>query len=192
MNYLSTIMSKTPLLLKVVSLYVVVGVPLYALVIPTMTPPKAYAYVPSKVVVIVPTSVKQVTIGHPIKLQIPSLGITLDIIDGSYSSASDTWLLSSDKAQFVTTTAEPNDNKGNTFIYGHNTVRVFEPTKAITADDMAYITTDNGHVFQYQYASDSFVAPTATDVLTENSRHTTTDNYDLQRSLKRNTPITVF
>jgi LPXTG-site transpeptidase (sortase) family protein len=164
-NRFNTIMSKTPLLLKVVSLYVIVGIPLYIVLAPSFVPPKAYAYTPPKAAVQVVTPKKQVISGNPVEIRIPSLGITLPIINGYYSAATDTWSLTSDKAQFVTTTALPNDSKGDTFIYGHNTVRVFEPTKAITTDDMAYITTDNGHVFQYQYTGDSFVAPTTTSVL---------------------------
>jgi LPXTG-site transpeptidase (sortase) family protein len=89
--------------------------------------------------------------GEPVRLQIPALKIDLNVIDGYYNKNSKTWTLTKDMAQYATITPQPNNQEGNTFIYGHNRPGVFNTLSKIAVGDEAIITTDNGHVFTYRF-----------------------------------------
>jgi sortase (surface protein transpeptidase) len=106
-------------------LYVLVGLPAWTAV--TLQPePQVRAYVaPAKPALVLRES--DVRAGQPVAISLPRLGIELPIISGTYDAAADNWTLSEDKAQFAAMTALPNNETGNTFIYGHNTQAVFAP-----------------------------------------------------------------
>ena len=63
--------------------------------------------------------------GNPVNLQIPSLGTNLSIIPGYYNPQTQEWTLTKDKVQYATITPEPNNEGGNTFLYGHYRSEVF-------------------------------------------------------------------
>lgn len=115
-----------------------------------------------------PTSqVVQTTSGKPTRITIPSVGIDLPVDAGRYDKASKTWSLSPDHAQFATMSALANNQKGATFIYGHGTDAVFGK---IGSDHppigtIAYIYTDNNHVFTYKLYAIQDKAPTDTQIL---------------------------
>jgi len=94
---------------------------------------------------------RTVVSGHPVRLQIPSLGFDLPIIDSIYNSKSQTWNLTTNKVQYATVTLQPNNASGNTFMYGHHRREVFEFLYKIQPGAQAIVTTDNGHVFTYTY-----------------------------------------
>lgn len=76
------------------------------------------------------TPVKQKTAhkvisGKPIRIELPDSSISLDIINGGYDQKTKSWTLSDDKAMFATVSPQPNNNSGQTFIYGHGTDSVF-------------------------------------------------------------------
>jgi LPXTG-site transpeptidase (sortase) family protein len=96
---------------------------------------------------------------------LPRLGIELPIISGTYDAAADNWTLSEDKAQFAAMTALPNNETGNTFIYGHNTQAVFAPLAGLQAGDEATVRTTNGLSFKYTFNGDRLVDPKATSIL---------------------------
>jgi LPXTG-site transpeptidase (sortase) family protein len=100
--------------------------------------------------------------GKPVRLQVE--GIDIAIIEGIYNAQTGAWTLTDDKAQFALPTALPNDQSGNTLIYGHNTPRVFADLHALAPGAQARIYTDNDHVFTYAYRSSETVSPTATDI----------------------------
>jgi LPXTG-site transpeptidase (sortase) family protein len=95
----------------------------------------------------------QVVSGKPVRIQIPSLSIDLQVIDGQYNAHNKTWTLTKDKAQYATATPLANNAEGNTFIYGHNRKGVFNTLNRIKPGSTATITTDNGHVFTYKFRS---------------------------------------
>lgn len=103
--------------------------------------------------------------GHPVRLEVPSVGVSLPIIDGAYDKSTNTWILSNDKVQFDTASKRPNSREGNTFIYGHATNWVFGPLLKIQPDALAYVTTDNGFVIAYKLTGHEVVNPTDTSVL---------------------------
>jgi sortase (surface protein transpeptidase) len=92
-----------------------------------------------------------VIVGHPTRLDIPSLKISLSIINGYYDSAKQTWTLTNDAAQYATITPEPNSAGGNTFMYGHDINRIFGRLAQIQVGQQAIIYTDNGHIFSYTF-----------------------------------------
>lgn len=98
--------------------------------------------------------------GEPTHIDIPSVGISIDITPGYYDKASQTWTLSTDKAQYATITPEPNDASGNTFIYGHNRWEVFYKLLKVQNGDIATITTSNNHTFTYKMTSRKDTSPT--------------------------------
>jgi len=95
--------------------------------------------------------------GYPIRISIPSLVLDLAVIDGIYDWQSQTWTLSSDKAHFATLTTLPNNQEGNTFIYGHARHQVFASLSELEIGATATITTDNGLHFTYrlQYVTET-------------------------------------
>jgi LPXTG-site transpeptidase (sortase) family protein len=97
------------------------------------------------------TAPKQATIsGHPNHLDIPSLNMSLPIIDGVYNQKTKEWTLTLNKVQYATITPPPNNYSGNTFIYGHYRPEVFARLHTIKPNSLAIITTDNNHKFTYQ------------------------------------------
>ncbi len=91
--------------------------------------------------------------GKPTRMVIPSLDIDLSIADGIYHSQSQTWTLSNDKAHYALMTAQPNNQAGNTFIYGHNRPAVFARLSKLAVGQTVTIYTDTNRVFTYRYRS---------------------------------------
>lgn len=155
---------RLPLFLRVVALYVLVALPTWAFIaLQPAAEETATTYVPLKPAVTVQAGDKRV--GEPSRITVPRLGIGLSIIDGEYNAKKDTWTLSEDKAQFARMTALPNNESGNTFIYGHNTDAVFAPLAWLEKGDVARVHTTNGLVFQYRYNGRQIVDPSATSIL---------------------------
>lgn len=160
-----TILRDTPLILRVVCLYALLAAPWWVadIIQPTVSSATS-VHVP--VVMAIKQEVKdQVISGQPARVAITRLGIDLPVVDGTYDAARDTWTLLDDSVQFATMTPHPNNQGGNTFLYGHNTVAVLEPVKDITLGDVLTITATNGKVFTYSYTGDASVTPDKTDVL---------------------------
>lgn len=89
--------------------------------------------------------------GKPIQIDIPSLGYSIAIADGAYNTANHTWTLSKDKAHYALPSTQPNNETGNTLIYGHNRKEVFSKLPKLEAGALVYVTTDNGYKFTYTY-----------------------------------------
>ena len=107
------------------------------------------------------TGVKQATVleGNPSQLEIPSLAIKLPVIKGYYNKTSKSWTLTNDKAQFATITPEPNNQSGNTFIYGHYRKGVFSNLHKIQPGALIKITSDNHHTFTYKFVESYETSP---------------------------------
>lgn len=89
--------------------------------------------------------------GVPVRLEVSSLGIDLEVAEGKYNTKSQTWTLSNDKAHYAVMTPPANNKAGNTFIYGHNRKGVFRDLSRIQLGDKAILTTANGHRFTYVF-----------------------------------------
>ncbi len=110
-------------------------------------PPKPVAV--SKVTTNVPNEIQ----GMPNELLIPSLNMDLTIIPGYYNAKTGTWTLTLNEVQYATITPEPNNEAGNTFLYGHYRSEVFARLHTISANAQAIVKTSNGHTFYYQLSS---------------------------------------
>ena len=112
------------------------------------------------------TESNKVITGEPATLDIPSVNINLPVIDGFYNSQSKAWTLTLDKAQYATITPAPNNQGGNTFIYGHNRWEVFYRLPKIQIGAEATITTTNHHKFIYKLSSVKTTSPNDTSLFT--------------------------
>jgi len=160
---------RLPLFLRVVALYVFVLGPLYLLW--ALQPPEpVLATVPTNTEPPITIRTSDKRVGQPAVITVPRLGMTLPIVDGEYDKEADTWTLSEDKAMFATITALPNNEVGNTFIYGHNTMAVFMPLAELRTGDIVRIGTTNGLTFQYRFTGKTFVEPDAAEILAPTSK----------------------
>lgn len=158
------IMTATPLGLRVVLLYVLMA-PVVALSFAAShLPPMPYiATTVARAHVAQPVRIE----GDPSQIDVPSVGISLAIVPGAYDSNTNSWTLTEDKAQFAAMTSKPNNVSGTTFIYGHNTYPVFSKLAGIQPGDSAFVTTSNGHRFEYVYNGNRFVNPDNTGILND-------------------------
>ena len=158
---------KTPLLVKVVSLYVVAFVPLHFFVLnPPVRALDTNTYITEIVKTEVTRKVEPETVqGAPKRLRIPSVGINLPIEDGLYNYETDTWTLSRTAVHYAVMTSPPNNKAGNTLIYGHNNRNVLAPTRDIRTGDKLQIVAKDGTVFTYRYVADIKVDPSDTSIL---------------------------
>lgn len=112
-----------------------------------------------------PTLVEEYQSGTPENITIPAVGVNLDVRLGYYNANSQTWTLSETSAHYATITKPANNKEGNTFIYGHNLPKVFEPLSGLRAGDIALIGTDNGKTFKYRLSRVTTASPNDTAVL---------------------------
>ncbi len=97
--------------------------------------------------------------GMPVQLIIPSLNLDLSVIPGYYDPATGQWTLTKTNVQFATMTVQPNNQAGNTFIYGHALSNLFGSLPKIQAGAVALVKTNNGHTFYYTLSSTKVVSP---------------------------------
>lgn len=142
---------KIPLILRLTSLYVVSALVLVAFGAAGSQATSLNSNFPapkSKLVL-----QKETISGKPTQLIIPRLNIKLDIHDGKYDSVNNSWDLTDSAAHFATITSVPNNESGNTFLYGHNTEAVLGNTKDLVPGDQLIVKTANNHRFTYTYSS---------------------------------------
>lgn len=102
--------------------------------------------------------------GKPVELLIPSLKMDLKVIDGAYNAKTGGWTLTLDKAQFALPSVQPNNEGGNTLIYGHYRPEVFAYLHLIKSGAQAFIMTDNGYTFTYTYTNTKAYDPSDTSI----------------------------
>lgn len=107
-----------------------------------------------------PRDVTQFIQGKPVRISIPSVKIDLTVIDGFYNRTAQTWTLTNDKAQYAVITPLANNKEGNTFIYGHDTKKVFDRLNDLRPGQHVTIYADNGHRFVYAYRNSLVTSPT--------------------------------
>lgn len=108
---------------------------------------------------------KTIIDGEPQTFIMDRLGIVLQIKYGYFDSDSNSWTVSDDAIYYAYGTALPNNQRGNTFLYGHNRDSVVAKLSDLVADDEVKIITINGHTFIYSYVSDDSVSPDYVDIL---------------------------
>lgn len=119
---------------------------------------------PTVVQQVLPPQKPTLITGTPVKLSIPSLKMDLQVIPGLYNKQTHDWTLTLDKAQFATISTPPNNETGNTLIYGHYRPEVFAYLHLIKSGAKAYVTTDNGYKFTYTYKNSEALDPADTSI----------------------------
>ena len=109
---------------------------------------------------VVPVSVQ----GVPNRILAPRLAIDLPVVSQTYSQATKTWPVASGAANYATESAQANNIKGESLIYGHNNRHVFGPLLNLKAGDTVYVYTANGHIFKYAYVGSQDITPEKTQV----------------------------
>lgn len=103
--------------------------------------------------------------GVPRHITIASLGIDTEIVDGAYDLNTGKWTLTEDTAFYATVSDPANSKGGNTFVYGHNSQKIFGKLLGIRNGAKAVVTTDNGYEFTYEFIRTEAVNPTDVAVL---------------------------
>lgn len=104
------------------------------------------------------------TSGTPVRIDIPSLSISLNVVPGYYYSSNKSWTLSLNNAHYAVISAPANDKSGSTFIYAHYRKGVFLNLPKIQPGAIAQITTGNGHVFTYTFRASTVTNPEDTRI----------------------------
>lgn len=102
--------------------------------------------------------------GKPARIIVTAQNIDLTVEDGSYDPESKTWTLSSRSAHYALPSVQPNNDSGNTLIYGHYNKDVFSRLRKLNPGDTAIVITDNGLKFTYTFQSTTTVDPTNVDI----------------------------
>ena len=97
--------------------------------------------------------------GEPNHITIPSLNMSLPVINGYYSTYTKEWTLTLSEVQYATITPPPNNYSGNTFFYGHYRPEVFYSLHKIAIGADAIVSTTNNHTFTYQLTKVTVVNP---------------------------------
>ena len=125
----------------------------------TTPPAPATAHVSTHNTVATATSDGYVS-GMPERLIIPSLTLDLPVIPGYYDPTTGGWTLTKTNVQFAVSTIQPNNQSGNTFIYGHALSNLFGSLPKLQAGAAAILKTSNGHTFYYTLSDTKVVSPT--------------------------------
>ena len=107
--------------------------------------------------------------GRPVHITISSVGVDLSVINGYYNKNTGGWTLTPTNAQFATPSRLANNTGGTTFIYGHDTRRVFHHIHGIKVGDEAVVTTDNGYRFIYVFHDSIITTPLSIHEVTAES-----------------------
>lgn len=112
-----------------------------------------------------PTYSSKTIHGTPVSVSVPSVGVDTSVVDGYYDAYSGRWSITEESAFFATITDEANSQGGSTFIYGHNSDKIFGNLRGIKEGALATVRTDNGYEFTYRFTGLEHVAPTEGDKL---------------------------
>jgi LPXTG-site transpeptidase (sortase) family protein len=99
--------------------------------------------------------------GRPTQITVPSVGIGLPVVDGFYNKTTGEWTLGPNQAQFATPSKLPNNERGTTYIYGHDTQAVFNRLHKLKVGAEVAVVTDNGYQFVYRFTDSVVTTPYA-------------------------------
>lgn len=116
---------------------------------------------PAKTVTITPQAIS----GTPVKIEIPSVGISQPVDPGYYDPSTGKWTLSYHAVYWASMTAPVNSQTGNTFIYGHDVSQIFGNLLKAQTGAKAIVTTANGYQFTYTLKSSKAYAPNDTSAI---------------------------
>ncbi len=97
--------------------------------------------------------------GKAVQISIPSVGIDLNVLEGSYDNDSKEWTIDDGVAFWANLSDLPSNLKGNTLIYAHNRTDAFYYTKNMKKGDLIILTLEDGSQLTYEYFDDEIVSP---------------------------------
>lgn len=97
--------------------------------------------------------------GTPKRIIIPAKNLSVSIAEGTYSPTTKQWTLGDKTAHHALITPKPNNQAGNTFIYGHNKKEVFGSIIDLEVGSEAIIETKEEISFRYVLRSVRDVEP---------------------------------
>lgn len=169
---LRAFLSKAPLLVRVLGLYLVVAGIAGGVLVATPRPQRVYAEENPSVLIEVAEEVAQESpdiFGTPVAMTVERLGVSLRVLSGEFDTVTNTWSLTDTGAHYAAVSSLPGTRPGTTVIYGHNRAAVFAPLADLQVDDVVQLTLSDGTTLDYRYARDAQVTPDAVDVLYEAS-----------------------
>lgn len=98
-------------------------------------------------------------VGVPVRVEVPFVGINLQVLNGSYDEASQAWTLNDTDAFYADRTVPVNTSNGSTLVYGHATSAVFGRIGELAEGSTAIIYTANNFEFRYEFESSRQVTP---------------------------------
>ncbi len=97
------------------------------------------------------------TLGRPVAMTLDRLGISLQIVPGTYRSADQSWALDMQHAFLM---QSPDEAPLSTpIIYGHNIPAVFRKLDGVAANEVLKMQTEDGRELLFRYVADSVVLP---------------------------------
>lgn len=108
---------------------------------------------------------EQIT-SKPLKVYIPNLGRVLYVSDGKVTD--NRWVTTPTGVSYLTSSAAPG-TRGNTVIYGHNTISVLGGLWRVHEGDYIYIVMNDGQFYKYQVFERKEIDPSQVDILSQTS-----------------------
>lgn len=103
-------------------------------------------------------------VAQPVNIMISSVGIDLQVIEGSYDRQQKEWVTSDTAALHADSSMPINDVNGVTLVYAHALSNLFGNLVYLKPGDVAEVAGDTGQVFRYKYMSNKQVPPSDTSV----------------------------
>lgn len=92
-------------------------------------------------------------------MNVPRLDINLDVIEGSYTSANQAWLLDRTHAFYILPGTSPLIDSAPPLIYGHDIPAVFEKLNGMSASEVLLVRNDSNKTLMFRYESEDIVRP---------------------------------
>lgn len=112
-------------------------------------------------------AVHQEVSGQPVRIVVPSAAIDLPVVHGTQNKTTQVWSVSPSAANYAATTAQPNNQGGQTLIYAHATDNLFGPLLSLRPGAEALVYTANRHVLTYRYRESRDVTPHQTGIFAD-------------------------
>lgn len=93
----------------------------------------------------------------PVALELPRLGIALDILPGTYNARAQSWSLDKKHAYYM----QPTDGfaPGTPVLYGHSIPGVLRGLEGAAQDELLKVHMADGSVLWFRYSGDKLVSP---------------------------------
>lgn len=148
------------------TLHVVVGVAFAVFLTPVPAPVLAEVVMPEVNLPPAKPDTVPAVVGVPVNIDVPEVGVGLEVLPGSYDASVGDWTLSYSHALHADSSMPLNDANGTTLLYAHALSGLFGELPSLQPGMIAHVMSDTGRVFRYTYRSSVEVLPSDTSVFT--------------------------